>query len=76
MQECGVDVDPVADVHESTQLPGYWMWGVLFAAIIIFEVIALLTKHRTLSQTVQLGPRWFKWAMGVGLVVLIAHLFL
>ncbi len=58
------------------QLVGMWVWGLLFLAVAIFEAWAVLTKHRTLSQTVQHGPRWFRWAIGVGFVVLLGHLFL
>jgi hypothetical protein len=58
------------------QLLGMWVWGLLFLAVAIFEAWAVLTHHRTLSQTVQHGPRWFRWALGVGLIALIGHLFL
>lgn len=52
------------------------MWGLLFLAALLYEVWAIWTHHRTLSQTVQHGPRWFKWLIGAGLVTLILHLFL
>jgi hypothetical protein len=64
-----------APLSHDSQLPGYWMWGALFLAVLIFEAWAVLSHHRTLSETVQHGPRWFKWAMGLGLVALLFHLF-
>ena len=67
--------DPLPDVV-NPQLPGYWMWALLFLAVAIFEAWAIWTHHRTLSQTVQHGPSWFRWVMGMGLIALIAHLFL
>lgn len=76
MQDC---LDQLADTPPPatpSETYGYWMWAALFLAVLVFEAWALATHHRTLSQTVQHGPRWFKWAMGIGLVALIAHLFL
>ena len=69
---CPLPPDPAPN----PQLAGYWMWGLIFLAVAIFEVWAVLTHHRTLSQTVQHGPRWFRWAMGLGLLGLLAHFFL
>jgi hypothetical protein len=56
------------------QLPGYWLWGAIFLAVAIFELWAIWTHHRTLSQTVQHGPAWFRWALGLGLIALVVHL--
>jgi len=64
------------DAVPNPQLLGMWVWGLLFLAVAIFEAWAVLTKHRTLSQTVQHGPRWFRWAIGVGFIALLGHLFL
>jgi len=55
---------------------GMWVWGLLFLAVAIYEAWAVLTHHRTLSQVVQRGPRWFRWAIGVGFIALLGHLFL
>lgn len=81
MQPCieSMEIDaPPPDVppSRSEQFAGYWLWGALFLAVLIFEAWAVLTHHRTLSQTVQHGPRWFRWAMGIGLIALLGHLFL
>ena len=56
-------------------IPGMVMWGLLFLAVAIYEAWAVFTHHPTLSQTVQHGPRWFKWALGLGLIGLLVHLF-
>ncbi len=56
-------------------IPGMVMWGILFLAVAIYEAWAVWTHHPTLSQTVQHGPRWFKWALALGLIWLIVHLF-
>lgn len=60
----------------SQQTTGYVMWGLIFLAVAIFEVWAIWTHHRTLSQTVQHGPAWFRWAIGVGFLALLGHFFL
>lgn len=70
---CPLPPEPPAP---NPQLPGYWMWAAIFLAVAIFEAWAVLTHHRTLSQTVQHGPRWFRWAMGLGFLGLLAHFFL
>lgn len=57
-------------------LPGYWAWGLIFLAVAIFEAWAVFTHHRTLSQVVQHGPRWFRWAIGLGFIALLGHFFL
>lgn len=67
---CPLDPEPLP----SQQLAGYWMWGLVFLAVAIFEAWAVWTKHRTLSQTVHHGPTWLRWAFGVGFAALIAHL--
>lgn len=57
-------------------LPGEWMWIALFTAVVIFEVWAILSHNYTLSETVWHGPKWFKWALGLGFLGLLYHLFL
>jgi hypothetical protein len=52
-----------------------WFWAALFIATLAYEIWAIWTKHLTPSQTVRKGPRWFKWALGIGLCGLIWHLF-
>ncbi len=64
---------PVLPSHPTL---GYWFWGILFLAVAVYELWAVITHHPTLSQTVQRGPRWFKWALGVGFIALLGHLFL
>jgi hypothetical protein len=57
-------------------LPGEWMWIAIFTAVIIFEAWAIWTHHYTMSETVWYGPRWFRWALGIGFLGLLFHLFL
>lgn len=63
---------PVQDLR-----PTYWAWGVIFLAVVVWEIVAVLSKYRlpTLSQGVQRGPRWFRWGLALGFAGLIYHLF-
>ena len=65
---------PVLPAHDLA--PGMWFWGLLFAAVLVFEVWAIWTGRYTLSETVWLGPKWFRWALGLGFLYLLYHLFL
>ena len=65
---------PLPQEPPNPQLAGYWMWGLVFIAVALFELWAVWTKHRTLSQTVQHGPKWLRWAFGIGFIALIVHL--
>lgn len=89
MQPCAdeyCDVDWTAYLSEPTMpapppaqdlRPSYWAWGAIFIAVVVWELVAWLSKKMpTLSQGVQRGPRWFRWAMALGLSGLIYHLFL
>ena len=53
----------------SRELPAIWMWIGLLVAVLIFDVWALKTKRRTLSQLVQRLSRR-RWFRAFGLVVL------
>ena len=57
-------------------LPGTWMWIAVFAAVIIFEAWAVWTGNYTMSETVWNWPKWAKWVLGSGFLVLLFHLFL
>jgi hypothetical protein len=78
-QPCEFDDPPLPSTPIPQQTypynPGMVMWGLLFLAVAIYEAWAVVTGHPTLSQTVQHGPKWFKWALALGLIGLFVHLF-
>ncbi len=67
-----LDAAPIVAVSHA----GMIMWAIVFALVLAFEIWAGATGHQTLSQTVWKGPRWFRWLLGTGFIVLLVHLFL
>lgn len=65
---------PSSDYHAAG-----WMILAVFAAIIVFDIIALKMKKRTISQTVQKVSRMrrlFRGLMAAGIVILTWHVLL
>ena len=54
---------------------GFTAWLVLFVLVLAYEWWASRTGRQTLSQTVQRGPRWFRWSLGISFAVLLVRLF-
>lgn len=72
--------DLLPDLTQALQVPNIraamWMWAAVFIAVLAFEAWAIWTGNLTMSESVWHGPRWFRWALGIGLAGLIYHLFL
>lgn len=60
---------------DPTTTPGLWMWGLLFLAVVAYELWAVVTHRLTLTQTVRRSRRWFRWSLGLGFLTLLWHLF-
>jgi hypothetical protein len=67
---------PPAVLESRNLLPADWMWVAVFAAVIVFELWAVLTDNYTMSEAVWRWPAWRKWLLGLGFLGLLYHLFL
>ena len=63
------------DPYSPTTNTGRVGWALVLGTAATYEVWAVSTKHQTLSQSVQHGPKWFKVSLGVGLGALAFHMF-
>jgi hypothetical protein len=74
--DCIEYVEAPEPLPSHSLLPGTWMWIAVFAAVLLFEIWAVVTDNYTMSEAVWSWPKWGKWVLGAGFAVLLYHLFL